>query len=65
MTNAPFEPIGNDFLHLEKSSGGYEYILVIAGHFTWYTLPYATRDCGKQTLQRLHFTLLFSHQDIP
>ena len=49
ITSSPLEVVGVDFLHLDKSSDGFEYIFLLRDHFTRYTQVCPTKNKAAKT----------------
>ena len=49
VTLAPFQMVSLNFLHVEATAGGSQYILVVMVHFTRYAQAYTTKDKSAKT----------------
>ena len=63
VTTAPLQLLSIDLVHHERSLVGYEYILVMVGHFIKYAQAYPTKNIKQQTpplIRSFHFIPRFS-----
>lgn len=64
-TTQPMELLCIDFLSLEMSKGGYQYILVITDHFTKYAQAVPTRNMSAKTTADALFNAFIVHYGFP
>ena len=51
----PFEIVSLDFLNVNKVKGGFEYVLFVTNHFTWYVQAFATKTkSAKAAAEKLY-----------
>ena len=60
-SSCPMELVGIDYLHLERSSGGHEYILLLTDHFSGFSQGYATKNKSALTAAKILYDEFVPH----
>lgn len=64
-TSRPLELVCMDFLSLETSTGGHQYVLVITDHFTKYACAFPTRNQEAKTVAKILVDNFIVHYGLP
>ena len=64
-TTRPLELVCIDFLGLEVSKGGYQYVLVVTDHFTKYACAFPTRNQEAKTVAKVLMEEYIVHYGVP
>lgn len=64
-TSQPLELVCLDFLTLERSKGGYEYVLVITDHFSRFAMAIPTKNMTAKTTAEVFYQNFIVYYGIP
>ena len=59
ITHEPSELVATDYLHLDQSKGGYEYLLVAVHHFSKFVQAFPTKNKSGRAAADLLFNKYF------
>ena len=65
VTSRPMEVVFMDFVGLETSKGGFNYVLVLTDHFTKYAAAFPTRNQEAKTVAKVLIEQYFTQYGIP